>query len=134
MNVEAMKAADILYRHGISVEVINSYSISHIDTRIAESVKKTGNCIIADNDWLYCGFSSELSSFINEKCFGKLKSPISRIGFAPIPCPCARPLENEFYPNAEEIIREVELKLDIPHIDLSNEDFYSYENKFRGPF
>ena len=75
-----------------------------------------------------------VSARINEKCFGLLKSPVKRIGFAPVPCPCARPLEDAFYPNAIDIIRVVEEKLGLSRSDLSNEEFFSYENKFKGPF
>lgn len=136
MNVEAIKAADIVFRkHKINLEVIDPISIFPLDKNlIVNSVKKTGHCIIADNDWLYCGFSAELAAIVGDECFGKLKSPIKRIGFAPVPCPCTRPLEDLFYPNAINIIRSVEKTLNLPQADLSGEDFYSYENKFKGPF
>lgn len=136
MNVEALKAAEILKKEReIEVEIIdprsaNIYSIKMIE----KSVKKTGYCIIADNDWLPCGVSSEIAFRIYEKCMEYLKLPIERIGFAFTPCPTARHLENEFYPNAIDIIRKVEKMLNLSKIDLSNEEFYSHENKFTGPF
>ena len=71
---------------------------------------------------------------LSEKCFGKLRSPVARIGFAPTPCPTVRHLENEFYPSAVDIIHEVERKLDLDPIDLSQEEFYSHEKRFTGPF
>ena len=49
-------------------------------------------------------------------------------------CPYTRPLENCFYPNAVGIIRAIEEKMELDAVDLSNEDFYSYDSKFRGPF
>jgi pyruvate/2-oxoglutarate/acetoin dehydrogenase E1 component len=135
MNIEAVKAAEILERQGISAEIIDPQSIFPLDEEtILESVEKTGHCIVADNDWLFCGFSAELAAIISEKCFGRLKSPVSRIGFAQTPCPTVRHLEQEFYPNAIDIIRAVEEKLVLAETDLSSEDFYSYENKFKGPF
>lgn len=135
MNIEALKAAEILEREGVSVEIIDPRTISPFDDTLAvESVRKTGHCIVADNDWLDCGFSAEVAARISEKCFGQLKSPVKRIGFAPTPCPTVRCLENEFYPNAVEIIRAIEEKLDLKPIDLSNEDFYSHERRFKGPF
>ena len=45
-----------------------------------------------------------------------------------------RHLEDEFYPNAIKIIRTVEKMLNVDHMDLSEEEFYSHENKFKGPF
>jgi len=135
LNVEALKAAEILSKNGIDVEIVDVRSLVPLDEElIVESVQKTKQCIVADNDWVPYGAGAEIAAIISEKCFGTLKSPIKRIGFAHTPCPTARHLENEFYPNAITIIRAIEEKLDITPIDLSGEDFYSHENKFRGPF
>lgn len=135
MNVEALHAAEILARNGIDVEIVDPKTISPLDEEIIiNSVYKTGYCIVVDNDWTFCGLSAEISATISEKCFGKLKAPVSRIGFANTPCPTVRHLENEFYPNAINIIREVEKLLNIEKIDLSKEQFYSHENRFKGPF
>jgi pyruvate dehydrogenase E1 component beta subunit len=135
MNVEAIKAAEILERHGISVEIIDPRSISPLDhAPMIESVTKTKRCIVADNDWLHCGFSGEIATRIYEYCFSTLLSPIKRIGFAEVPCPTARNLEDNFYPNAETIIRVAEEMFSLDAIDLSKEIFYSHENRFKGPF
>lgn len=135
MNIEALKAAEILERHGVSIEIVDPKTIAPFDDSLAvESVNKTGHCIVADNDWVECGFSAEVAARISEKCFGKLKSPVTRIGFAHTPCPTVRELENEFYPNAEDLVRAVEAKLGLKPIDLSGENFYSHENRFKGPF
>src|SRR3989344_5399581 len=135
MNVEAHDAANILEKRGISLEIIDPRTISPLDDLpIINSVNKTGHCIVADYDWLNCGFSAEVSARLSEKCFSKLKSPVTRIGFAPTPCPTTRPLENLFYPNAVSIIRAVEEKLKLKKADLSKEKFHTWENKFKGPF
>lgn len=136
MNVEALRAAQVLERyHGIDVEVIDPRTISPLDTElIVQSVNKTGHCIIADNDWVYCGFSAEVAAEISELCFESLKSPVQRIGFAFTPCPSSRALEKCFYPNAVDIVRAIERKMSLPSLDLSRENFYTYESKFRGPF
>ncbi|MBI4398821.1 MAG: alpha-ketoacid dehydrogenase subunit beta [Candidatus Omnitrophica bacterium] len=135
MNIEALKAAEILARAGVSVEIIDPRTLSPLDDGlITESVKKTGHCIVADYDWLHCGFSAEVSARVGEQCFGYLQSPVERIGFASTPCPTTRFLENKFYPNAIHIIRAVEAKLKLKPTDLSGEEFYSHENRFKGPF
>jgi acetoin:2,6-dichlorophenolindophenol oxidoreductase subunit beta len=136
MNVEAVKAAEVLKKkQGVNVEVVDARSIAPFDESVVvQSVQKTGQCIIADNDWVNCGFSAEIATRIYESNFNLLKSPIQRIGYAPTHCPCTRPLENVFYPNAIDIIRAIEMKLELSETDLSGEDFYSYENKFKGPF
>ncbi len=135
MNVEALKAAEVLQRRGVSVEIVDPRTIAPLnDDLMVRSVKKTGHCIVADNDWAFCGFGAELAARIAEKCFDALKSPVQRIGFAQTPCPTARHLENEFYPNAVTIIRAIEKKLRLSSTDLSGENFYSHENRFKGPF
>ena len=135
MNVEAMKAAEILVRRGISLEIVDPRTIAPFnDEMIIASVNKTGRCIIADNDWVDYGFSAEAAARVYEKCFGRLKSPIARLGFAFTPCPTVRHLENTFYPNAINIIRMVEQMLELEPMDLSRENFYSHENRFKGPF
>lgn len=135
MNVEAVKAAQILAKRGISVEIIDPRTITPLDEdMITKSVNKTGYCIIADNDWVDYGFSAEMAARISEKCYGRLKYPVQRIGFANTPCPTARHLENEFYPNAAKIVRQIEKMLKLAPADLSGENFYSHENRFKGPF
>lgn len=135
MNVEALKAQEILGRIGVKIEIVDVRTISPLDKEtIVNSVLKTGHCIVADYDWVNCGFSSEVAAMVSEECFDKLKSPVTRIGFAPTPCPTTRVLEDEFYPNAVDIIRAVEKKLGLYPANLSGENFYSYENKFKGPF
>jgi len=145
MNVEASFAADILEKyHNISVEIVDPRTISPFgndngnkgnnEQLIIDSVKKTGHCLVADNDWVSNSFGSEVAARVSEKCFDNLEKPVKRIGFANTPCPTARHLENEFYPNAKNIVREVEKLLDLKPTDLSDEKFYSYENKFKGPF
>lgn len=135
MNVESLKAAEILEKHGVDVEVVDPRTIAPFDdSLVVDSVKKTGRCVVVDNDWVDCGFSAEVAARVSEKCFGSLKSPVTRLGFAHTPCPTTRVLENEFYPNAEDIVRAIEAKLGLPPSDLSGEDFYSHENRFKGPF
>jgi|APSaa5957512622_1039677.scaffolds.fasta_scaffold19000_3 acetoin:2,6-dichlorophenolindophenol oxidoreductase subunit beta len=135
MNVEALRAASILEKHDIDVEVIDARTISPLNYELIEkSVKKTGRFIVADHDWIPFGFSSEASANIYHKCFKQLAIPIERIGYAFTPCPTTRPLENIFYPNSTTIVRTIEKMFTIKEIDLSNEVYYSYENKFKGPF
>ena len=74
------------------------------------------------------------SSLITENCFHSLLAPPVRIGFAPVPCPTTRPLENLFYPSAKDIIKAAEDLLHIAPIDLSKECTNTYEDRFKGPF
>lgn len=135
MNIEALKAAEVLAKRGIELEVIDVRTVTPLDERlIVESVNRTHRCIVADYDWLFCGFAAELAARLGHDCFATLRHPVERIGFAPVPCPTTRPLENLFYPSAVNIIRTVERMLSLPPADLSDETFYSYEQRFKGPF
>ncbi len=135
LNVEALKAAEILGRQGIEMEVVDVRSVSPLDLEtITSSAQKTGHAIVADYDWVHCGLSAEIAALISRECFGSLKRPVERLGFAPVPCPTTRPLENLFYPSAATIIRTAEKMLDLKETDLSGEKFYSWEEKFKGPF
>jgi acetoin:2,6-dichlorophenolindophenol oxidoreductase subunit beta len=135
MNVEALKAADVLAKRGVELEVVDVRVIAPLEPQLlVDSVKRTGLCIVADYDWVYCGFSAEIAAIISHECFGNLKKPVERIGFAHAPCPTTRPLENLFYPTAIDIIRKAENMLGLEPMDLSGEEFFSYERKFKGPF
>jgi len=136
MSIEALLAADLLARiHGLEAEVIDPRTVTPLDEDLlVESVNRTGRCLVADCDWLFCGFSAEVAALISNRCFERLRSPVERLGFEAIPCPSSRVLENRFYPGAEDIIRAVERSLDLKPADLPVEEFYSYENRFRGPF
>ncbi len=135
MAIEAAKAAEVLEKRGISVEIVDVRSISPFDAQtVIDSVRKTKRCIVADYDWVFNGFSAEVASQVSHECFKELKSPVERLGFEFVPCPTTRPLENLFYPSAVSLIRMTEKMLDLTEMDLSNETFFSYENKFKGPF
>jgi len=135
MNVEAMKAAEVLATRGVELEVVDIRTVAPLDeATIIESVRKTGYCLVADYDWAFCGFSAELAALVSHRCHGVLTQPVERLGFAHVPCPTTRPLENLFYPSALTIIRTVERMLGLPEADLNGESFYSHEQRFKGPF
>jgi acetoin:2,6-dichlorophenolindophenol oxidoreductase subunit beta len=136
MNVEAMHAADLLIKHhGIHAEVVDIRSLAPLDIDcLVTSVRKTRRCLILDNDWAFCGISAEISAQISEHLHHSLISPPLRLGFVHTPCPTARHLEDEFYPNAENIFRKVEEMLGLSPKSLDNEQWFSHEHKFKGPF
>lgn len=135
MTIEALKAADVLASHGIEIEVVDVRSASPLDMEtILRSVRRTRRCIVADYDWTFAGLSAEIAAEVSRRAFGGLLAPVERIGFAPVPCPTTRPLENLFYPSAVDIIRITERLLSRTPASLEGETFYSYEQRFKGPF
>lgn len=108
MVVEAIKAYEYLQREGIDVEVIDLRSVKPLDeSLIFESIKKTGNIVIADGGWKTCGIAAEIAALISEKMFGFLKNPIMRVTLPDIPAPASSVLEKAYYPTAENIIEAV---------------------------
>ena len=135
MSVEALKAAEVLAGRGVEVEIVDVRCACPLDEEtIVNSVKKTRNCVVADYDWTFCGLAAEVAALVSSRCFGDLERPVERLGFAHVPCPTTRPLENLFYPSAVTIIRSVENTLGLAETDLRGEPFYSYEQRFKGPF
>lgn len=135
MNIEALKAAEVLARRGVELELVDVRTVSPLDeATVIASVQKTGRCLVADYDWAFCGFGAEVAALVGHRCFGRLQQPVERLGFAPVPCPTTRPLENLFYPSAVTIIRTAERMLGLSETDLSGESFYSHEQRFKGPF
>jgi len=62
-------------KDGISCEVIDLQTIYPYDfDTIAQSVNKTGRCIISHEAPVTGGFGAELSAKIQEKCFLRLVS------------------------------------------------------------
>lgn len=111
MVLEAYKAAHLVEKEGISVEVIDVRTLKPIDKEtILESLKKTGRIIAADPDWKFAGFGSEVLAIAAEEAFSFLKCAPVRIGFPDRLCPTSWPLSNHFYPTAKHIAVEA-LKL-----------------------
>lgn len=135
MTVEVMAASHQLKRRNISLDVFDPVDVVDPDlTLIFQSVRKTGLCIIVDNDWQDASFSTWIASKIYDHCNQKIKKPIARIGFAQVPCPTARELEREFYPNSQKILFEIEKLLELPHENMPEELIFTHENRFYGPF
>jgi len=135
MNVEAMKAAEVLAKRGVQLEIIDVRTVAPLrEEPIVASAMKTKYCVVVDHDWVFCGFGAELAALVSHRCFGALKRPVERLGYAHVPCPTTRPLETLFYPSAVDIIRTVERMLGLAEADLSGESFYTYEQRFKGPF
>ena len=62
MNIEALKASEILGRRGVSIEVVDPRTITPLDKEtILNSVKKTGRVVIAQEAVKTGGFGSEIA-------------------------------------------------------------------------
>ena len=140
MVLEALRAAEHLASAaGIDCEVIDLSCPSHPDSAmICDSVKKTGRLCVADTSWPAYGVCAEVCRFMCESDPGSLKSPVVSIGMQPAPCPTAKSLEDEYYPNlqtlTDQIARLVTGKA-MHGIPLPDEhSFADVYKRFKGPF
>ena len=104
MVVEALRAHTHLAEVGISAEVVDPVILCPLDLdRILASVQKTRRLLVVDNGWTMCGASAEIIACVVERLQDLGKIRMARMGFAPVPCPTTKPLENLFYPDAGSI-------------------------------
>lgn len=105
---EAYKAADILEKEGISLEIIDLRTIRPMDHEtIINSVKKTNRLVILEEAWPFASVSSEITYQIQENAFDFLDAPIQRITTADTPAPFSPVLLEEWIPNANDLIKAV---------------------------
>lgn len=77
--VQCMQAIEKMSeRDGCSIELIDLRTIYPFDMdAVAESVSKTGRCVVVHEAPLTCGFGSEIAARIMERCFCSLRRPCS---------------------------------------------------------
>ena len=108
MVVEATKAAEVLAKEGIDVEVIDLRSVVPWDREtVCASVRRTGRLVVADTGPRSFGVGAEIAAVVNEELFGELRAPVRRVGLPDVPTPCAPNLEAAFYPGSADLVRTV---------------------------
>jgi 2-oxoisovalerate dehydrogenase E1 component len=101
----AMQAADTLQAQGISCEVIDLRTIQPLDVdTVAQSVRKTGRLLVADEGWSMCGVGAELGQAMNELAFDYLDAPVGRLHTDAMTHPFAPVLERAMLINADAIV------------------------------
>ncbi len=104
MVVEAEKAAAILEKDGISVEIIDPRTVQPLDIdTIITSVKKTHRVLVVHEAVEFGGIGAEISSQIQESAFDYLDAPVTRLAAPFAPVPFAPILENAYVPDAPRI-------------------------------
>jgi pyruvate dehydrogenase E1 component beta subunit len=107
-SVVCQKAAEQLAESGIDAEVIDMMSLSPFDEDILiESVAKTNNVVIVDEDTPRASMSSEFAAVIADKGFDHLDSPVKRVTSPHSPVPYNSALEQAFMPQPEDIVKTV---------------------------
>lgn len=93
-------AIETLGKHTeIQADLIDLRTLQPLDTAaIFSSVKKTGKCIILQEDTLFGGIASDISALIMENCFEYLDAPVRRVGSLESPIPFVKTLEDQYLP------------------------------------
>ena len=104
----ALEAAEKLKNENISVEVIDLRTIFPLDEEIIlNSIEKTSNLVILQEDVPFSSIASEISSVVAEKGFWNLDNPILKVTSPNTHIPFAPVLEDAFIPNAENLIKAI---------------------------
>jgi 2-oxoisovalerate dehydrogenase E1 component len=83
----------------IAADVLDLRTLQPLDSEaIFASVKKTGRAIIYQEDSLFGGISSDISSLIMENCFEFLDAPVKRVASLETPIPFTKALEDQYLP------------------------------------
>lgn len=104
---EALRAAEMIEKEGVHVEVIDLRTLSPMDEdAILNSVRKTGKAVIVHEASRTCGLGAEIVARINEKALLSLQAPVERVtGFDTV-VPLLK-MENYFLPSPERILRGI---------------------------
>ena len=83
----------------ISADLIDLRTLQPLDTEsILESIKKTGKCIILQEDSMFGGIASDISAYIMENAFEFLDAPVKRVASLETPIPFVKALEDQYLP------------------------------------
>lgn len=101
----AMRAAQALAEHGVSVEVIDVRTIAPLDEdTIAASARKTGHVVVVAEACRSYGPANEWAMVVMERAFDRLKAPIVRVTGRHSPVPFANSLEAGAWPDTESVV------------------------------
>ncbi len=83
----------------ITADFLDLRTLQPLDLEaIFKSVKKTGRAIIYQEDSLFGGVASDISSVIMENCFEYLDAPVKRVASLETPIPFTKALEDQYLP------------------------------------
>jgi pyruvate dehydrogenase E1 component beta subunit len=109
----ALKAAEAAAEEGISLEVVDLRTVVPFDDKtVAESVRKTGCCIVLQEAQGFAGVAAEIAARVQERCFHSLNAPVLRVTGFDIPYPPPK-LEHAHLPGVDRVLDAVDrLQLD----------------------
>lgn len=104
----ALNAAESAAEQGVGVEVVDLRTLNPLDfDTIADSVRRTGRCVVIHEGPRTLGFGAELAARISEELFYDLEAPVLRATGFDTPYPPAR-LEKLWLPGVDRLLDCVE--------------------------
>jgi pyruvate dehydrogenase E1 component beta subunit len=104
---ETLAAADALAEEGLSAEVIDAATLAPLDMRtIADSVEKTGRCVIVHEAARNVGVGAEIAARLADEGLLTLLAPIKRVTGYDTIVPLAQ-LEKSYMPDVRRILAAV---------------------------
>lgn len=102
------KAADLLAKDGIEVEIVDLRSLRPLDMDpVLASFKKTNRAVIVEEGWKSFGVGAEVMARIYEQAFDYVDAPIRRVAQTEVPLPYNRTLEQMALPQVEDVVKAV---------------------------
>ncbi len=104
----SLKAADLLEKENISIEIVDLRSLRPLDMEpVIESFKKTNRAVIVEEGWKSFGVGAEVQSRIYEQAFDYVDAPIKRVAQKEVPLPYNRNLEQLALPQVADVVSAV---------------------------
>ena len=105
---EAYKAAEILEKEGINIEIVDLRTVRPLDyDTVLKSLQKTNRMVILEEAWPFGSVASEITYMVQQKAFDYLDAPIKRITTPDAPAPFSSALFQEWYPTADDVVKAV---------------------------
>ena len=103
----ALAAAEKAEQRGWDVEVLDLRTLLPLDEpALIGSVTRTGRMVTLQEAPRFCGYSSELSAIVAEKCIDVLEAPVRRVAGFDTPFPYT--LEHVYMPHADRVLTAIE--------------------------
>ena len=97
---------------GVDCEIVDIRTIAPLDVdTLANSVNKTGRCVIAHEATRFAGFGAEIAARIQKECFYNLEAPIGRIAGWDTPYPHA--FEWQYFPGKKRLVAGIRSMMEI---------------------
>ncbi len=106
---QALAAADMLKKKGVSCTVVDPRTTSPLDTdTIIETIEETGRLVVVDEAHPRCSMATDIAALAASRCFDALKAPVQQVTAPHAPVPFSPALEDLYIPSIERIVAAAE--------------------------